>query len=116
MLIYDVADQMTHGKQGIKVMGEQIPLSYKYLERLLDEQQKTKLRNKKIPILNREEFLKIATNVKCPRDILEEDDIEVATKFLHNIGKALITKYVLCRFFPFPSFFVTKSRISKIRM
>lgn len=89
MLIYDVADQMTHGKQGIKVMGEQIPLSYKYLERLLDEQQKTKLRNKKIPILNREEFLKIATNVKCPRDILEEDDIEVATKFLHNIGTIL---------------------------
>ena len=87
-LIYDVAEQMTHdGKpDGVKIMGEQIPWSYTVLEKELDDQQKQKLRNKEIPILNREEFLNVIRNIKCAKDIFDNEDIEAATTFLHNIG------------------------------
>ena len=72
--------------KGINIMGEEIPLSYIVLEKDLDEQLKLKLKNKEVPILRREEFLNIATNIKCKDKFEDIEDIDAATKFLHNIG------------------------------
>lgn len=85
VMIYSVAEGMTQDgkKKGEKIMGEQIPLSYKLLEKELDEQQNQKLQRKDIPIITRDEFLTIAQNLKDP---LQMEDIEPATSFLHNIG------------------------------
>ena len=86
--IYEVAARMTHNglPGGTKVMGEQVPLIYQLLEKELLEQRKIKLRNQQIPILTRDEYIDVIRNIQSPKDTFEDDDFEIATTFLHNIG------------------------------
>ena len=86
--IYDVASRMTDNGRpdGTKVMGEQVPFIYQLLEKELLDLRKTKLKNQQIPILTRDEYIDVIRNIKCTKDTFEDDDFEIATKFLHNIG------------------------------
>ena len=85
--IYDVAERMTHkGKKGgNKIMGEQIPLSYKLLEEEIYKLN-SKLSKDEIPILTRNEYIDVIRNINSSKDAFEYEDLDVATEFLHNIG------------------------------
>ena len=72
------------------VMGEQVPLSYLKLADKLNELQKLKQREKELPILNREEFFEVARNLDCQKDSIEDDEIELATSFLHRTGLLIL--------------------------
>ena len=53
----------------------------------LNELKKSKLRHQQIPILTRDEYIDVIRNIKCTKDTFEDEDFDVATKFLHNIGE-----------------------------
>ena len=96
--IIEVAGNMTeyiNGKpSGKKVMGELIPLSYKLLiDKIKDiksnvpKSDASKLFDKDIPIITSSEYINIIRSIKSSRDVFEDEDLDVATRFLHNIGK-----------------------------
>ena len=72
-----------------KVMGEMVPSSYLTLARMVDEKRAELEKAGNIPLLRHCQFqdLIIENSAKHPRDYIDPEDIDVATEFLHNIGK-----------------------------
>ena len=77
-------------------MGDQIPSSYLSLARIIAEKQKELQDAKKIPILRKEEFeqMVIENARKNPKDIFDPEDVDIATKFLHDIGMLILSTFV----------------------
>eukprot|EP00794_Sanderia_malayensis_P020289 gene20289-22275_t len=92
-LIYSVAENMTATgtPNGQKIMGEKIPSSYLSLAKILAKYQSELQEQNKIPIIRKQEFeALIAENAKKnTRDIFDPEDIDIATKFLHDVGMIL---------------------------
>ena len=78
-----------------KVMGEMVPSSYLTLATLVDEKRAELEKAGSIPLLRRCQFqdLFYQNATEHPLDHIEPEDIDLATEFLHNIGK---TQVLLC--------------------
>ena len=82
----DTASRAITGKDR-RVIGEMIPGSYFTLIDKLRDQTKKKYSRNKMPIMYRDEFeALLKENAKFNGDIEDPDDLEVATKFLHDRG------------------------------
>ena len=70
-------------------MGEMVPSSYLTLATLVDEKRAELERAGSIPLLRRCQFQDLINEnaTRHPNDYLDPDDVDVATEFLHNIGK-----------------------------
>ena len=92
-MITAVADNVTvDGKtKSPKVMGEMVPSSYLTLAKMVDERRAELEREGTIPLLRRCQFQNLIYEnaTKHPRDYFVPEDIDVATEFLHNIGKIM---------------------------
>ena len=90
-LIISVADNVTvDGKKSSpKVMGEMVPSSYLTLAKMVDDRRTELEEEGTIPLLRRCQFQNMIEEnaTKHPNDYLDPEDIDVATEFLHNIGK-----------------------------
>ena len=90
-LITAVAENITvDGKpKSQKVMGEMIPSSYQNLAKMVYQKREELKRAGSIPLLRRCQFQDLINKnaTKHPNDYLDPDDVDVATEFLHNIGK-----------------------------
>ena len=90
-LITKVAGDVTiDGKPNSqKVMGEKVPSSYLTLATLVDEKRAELEKAGSIPLLRRCQFQELINEsaIRHPNDYLDPDDVDVATEFLHNIGK-----------------------------
>ena len=96
-MIKFVADNITiDGKRNSqKVIGEMVPSSYLTLATLVDEKRAELEKAGSIPLLRRCQFqdLFYQNAAEHPLDHIEPEDIDLATEFLHNIGKAQV---ILC--------------------
>ncbi len=74
-----------------KIMGEKIPSSYLSLARMIAKHQFEMQEQNKIPILRKSQFEALVKEnaKKNPRDIFDPDDVDNATRFLHDIGECL---------------------------
>ena len=90
-MIYEVARTMTvDGRQNSpRVMGEMVPSSYLSLAKMVSEKQAEMEREGKLPLLWKCQFEHLVNEnaSKHPRDYLDPEDVDVATTFLHDIGK-----------------------------
>ena len=70
-------------------MGEMVPSSYLTLATLVDEKRAELEKEGNIPLLRRCQFQELVNEnaTRHPRDYFDPEDIDVATEFLHNIGK-----------------------------
>lgn len=99
-LIYSVAENMTvaGAEKGPKIMGEMIPSSYMSLAKIIANRQVELQVQNKIPIIRKCQFedLVIENAAKTPKDVFDPDDVDNATKFLHEIGeKDIISIFVV---------------------
>ena len=79
-------------------MGEMVPSSYLTLARMVDEKRVELEKAGSIPLLRRCQFQDLINEnaTKHPRDYFDPEDIDVATEFLHNIGRLkLFASYAL---------------------
>ncbi len=72
-------------------MGEMIPSSYLSLAKIIAKRQADLQEQNKIPILRKHQFEALVSEnaKKNSKDIFDPDDVDNATKFLHDIGKNL---------------------------
>ena len=71
-----------------KVMGEKIPSSYLALAKMVDAKRTELEGGESLPLLRRCQFKDLVemNATKHPSDYFDPEDIDIATKFLHNIG------------------------------
>jgi serine/threonine protein kinase/GTPase SAR1 family protein len=85
--IYDVAAEFEIDK--MKVMGMHVPASYLALERQLNKHRLRLQQKRSPPIKWKHELRSIVQRSKATADIYDVDELDLAVRFLHEIGSVL---------------------------